>query len=249
MANQNTTVDKTRLGSVAKMMNRMVEPFGYAITPARRMVDYYLHEYTSYEEYRDVQILHNKRKIDRVFADEATMRRVAEIALTGKDGQPVTGLCHGTRNGFEQNFLNGLGQNISAIGTDISETANDYENSIHWDFHDVNPDWLGTNDFVYTNSLDQSWKPKDALTTWLGQLKDDGVLIIEHTDAHSPTNASEMDPFGVRPVAMPYVLTMWFGHQITLSHSVARKANDDQDAWLFAIRKTVPEVRPLDGDL
>ena len=44
-----------------------------------------------------------------------------------------------------------------------------------------------------------------------------------------------MDPFGVRPVAFPYVLTEWFGENIKLSHSVESKSNMAEDAWLFFI--------------
>lgn len=160
------------------------------------------------------------------------------------DGNLIKGLCHGTRNGFEQKFLNGLNVGIDALGTDISETALDYENSVQWDFHDVNEDWAGKFDFIYTNSLDQSWQPKEALSVWLGQLNKDGVLVIEHTEAHGPKEASEMDPFGVRPSVVPYILTMWFGSQISIAHSVAPKDNNGFDAWLFVISKNVETVKP-----
>lgn len=238
-------LDKLLLRPIVKLLNLVLKPVGYSVGRTREAADFYLHKYSSYEEYRDVQTFHNKRKIDQIWADKATLRRVADIAASRADGGPIRGLCHGARNGFEQSFLNDLGMNISALGTDISDTATDYENSVQWDFHDVNPEWQGAFDFIYTNSLDQSWKPKDALTTWLGQLKDTGALIIEHTADHGPGGASEMDPFGVRPVVMPYVLTMWFGSQITISHSVAKKENRDKDAWLFVIGKTVSDVVPL----
>ena len=39
----------------------------------RLEMDFYLHEYASYEEYRKVQILHNKRKINNVWADQKTL--------------------------------------------------------------------------------------------------------------------------------------------------------------------------------
>ena len=48
-----------------------------------------------------------------------------------------------------------------------------------------------------------------------------------------------MDPFGVRPTVMPYVLSMWFGSQISIEHSVEKKSNMDTDAWIFVIRKNV----------
>ena len=128
------------------------------------------------------------------------------------------------------------------IGTDISPTAKEFPNSLQWDFHDVKPDWVSRFDFVYSNSLDQSWKPRKALTTWLNQVRMGGLVILEHTETHGPGAAGHMDPFGVRPIAMPYVLTDWFGDQISISHTVEKKTNNGLDAWLFVCRKLVETV-------
>jgi hypothetical protein len=243
-------VEMSRLGRrllrpTLKVLRALLEPRGYVIVQKKEMIDYCLHEYPSYERYREVQIFHNKRKIDNVWADGTTLKRVSDLAVNNTTHRPIRGLCHGTRNGFEQNFLNSLDVGIEAIGTDISETALDYENSVQWDFHDENADWKNRFDFVYTNSLDQSWQPEQALVVWLGQLAENGILIIEHSKLHGPVGASEMDPFGVKPTVVPYVLTMWFGAQISISHTVARKDNIGQDAWLFVISKNVEHVEPL----
>ena len=227
-----------------KIFVNILNKFGYTIAPKKSLADYYLREYSSYEEYKKVQIFHNKRKINKVFADKTTLKRVANIVLNEfKDEIHIKGLCHGSRNGFEQNFLRELSEKIECIGTDISETAKNYENSVQWDFHDVNENWVGAQNFIYTNSLDQSWQPKVALQTWLSQLKPNGILIIEHTNSHTPTNASKSDPFGVRPTSVPYVLTMWFGSQISIEHSVQKKDNGRKlDAWLFVVRKNIDKV-------
>lgn len=107
------------------------------------------------------------------------------------------------------------------------------------------PDWVGAFDFVYSNSLDQGWQPRTALTAWLNQINARGIVILEVTHEHGPEGASEMDPFGVRPVVLPYVLAEWFGHQVSVSFVKDVKANMDKDVWLFAIAKTVPTVAPL----
>ena len=175
--------------------------------------------------------------------------RVAIIAVASKDkGESVKRLCHGVRNVFEQKKLESLNSSFDVIGTDISDTATNYENSVIWDFPNAREDWKGKFDFIYTNSLDQSWKPKQALTVWLEQLSLDGVLVIERTEANGPSGASEMDPFGIRPIAMPYVLTMWFGDQISKSHSVAKKGNMDRNAWLFVVSKNAEFVRPFETE-
>ena len=228
-------------------LRAVLKPFNYVVLHKKETIDFYLHKYSSYEEYRDVQVFHNKQKIHNVWADKATLDRVANILMNSFEGnRKIKGICHGTRNGFEQNYLRTLSEKIEAIGTDISETALNYKNSVQWDFHDKKDEWNLANDFVYTNSLDQSWQPKAAILTWLSQLNDDGLLIIEHTEAHGPKGASDGDPFGVRPNVMPYVLTMWFGSQISISHSVAKKDNLDLDAWLFVISKKVKEVVAID---
>ena len=234
---------------VTKLVNYALKQTGYRVVPFRHTEDFYLHKYSSYEEYSRVQIHWNKVKLNNVWADESTLNRVKDILL-GEfgDAAKINGICHGTRNGFEQNYLRSVSRKFDVVGTDISETATDYDNSVHWDFHDVNPAWIGNQDFVYTNSLDQSWQPHVAVETWLSQLKENGVLIIEHTDRHGPSGASEMDPFGVKPTVMPYVLTMWFGSQITISHSVAKKSNRDIDAWLFVIKTCQETVSLIKND-
>ena len=149
----------------------------------------------------------------------------------------ISVLCHGSRNGFEVKTLQTLLPSAYVIGTDISDNASSY-GLVEWDFHDINKDWLNSFDCIYTNSLDQSWKPKEAIETWVSQLKNDGLLIIEHTEAHSPSHASKMDPFGVRPVAFPYVISKWFGDSMAISFEIGKKSNMDLEAYLFVLRKT-----------
>lgn len=231
--------------ATAKKLNKYIfNRYGYSLVPTKNAVDYYLHKYSSYEEYAQTQIYWNKVKLNNVWADKYTLKRVKDILLNEfGNTKKIVGICHGTRNGFEQNFLRSLSNNLDVIGTDISETAKNYNNSIQWDFHDTNSNWNRNQDFVYTNSLDQSWQPHVAVQTWLSQLKQSGLLIIEHTDAHAPRGTSKMDPFGVKPRVMPYVLTAWFGSQISISHSVAKKSNMDKEAWLFVIRKNQNNIK------
>ena len=228
-----------------KSTSKILKEKGYEVVPRKKLVDYYLHKYNSYEEYKEAQIKLNKKKIDLVWADENTLKKVSNIVTNSiekqdKSQKEILGICHGTRNGFEQNFLNKIMPNSNIIGTDISETALKFENSVHWDFHDEKEEWLGKFDFVYSNSLDQSWRPKHALSTWLNQVKKDGVVILEHSIYHSPEHAGEGDPFGVRPTVMPYVLTEWFGHKISISHYLQEKSNvfsSNIKVWLFVMKK------------
>jgi hypothetical protein len=103
-----------------------------------------------YRQYRKVQIAGNKRKIQHQWIDEGSIRWIAERLLSFEQ-KPKFGICHGTRRGNEQAwFTKYLG--CPVIGTDISDTASDFPNTIQWDFHDVKPEWIDACDFVYSNS-------------------------------------------------------------------------------------------------
>ncbi|SDU37863.1 hypothetical protein [Stappia sp. ES.058] len=224
--------------SILKRTNEILDRFGKKIVSKEELVDFYLHEYDNYEQYKQTQIQFNKKKIERIWSDETTLSTVADTIKTLLQKQDISGICHGSRNGFEQSFFRKT-CSFDCIGTDISETANQFDHSVEWDFHDENPDWIEKFDFVYSNSLDQSWKPRQALTTWLAQVQKGGVVVLEHTEAHGPKGSSQMDPFGVRPNVMPYVLCDWFGFDISVMIKKTRKKNMDMDAWLFFIKKLV----------
>jgi SAM-dependent methyltransferase len=228
--------------TIKKLFDPLLSTFDLQVIRNEDTVDYYLHSYNSYKQYRDTQIAHNIRKLTNVWADDATLDLMCEELRKDRPNQRIiSGICHGTRNGFEQNHISSR-DGFEAIGTDISETAKNFERSVHWDFHNENPDWVGKFDFVYSNSLDQSWNPRSALVTWLNQLRPDGTLVIEHTDAHGPSGASEMDPFGVKPRVMPYVLIQWFGTDISIRFVESTKSNNEMKVWLFFVRKNVETV-------
>ncbi len=201
-------------------------------------VPFKLHNYSSYNEYRDTQIFHNKRKINEVWADEKTLGMVCsrirqEFGSTTK----LFGICHGSRNGFEQNWI-ATQLNAEVVGTDISETATLFPRSVQWDFHDPNPAWTGNCDFIYTNSWDQSWKPREAICTWHDQAKVGGLIFIEHTELHGPQGQSEMDPFGATPEFVPYLLCDWLGHKIAIEIIHGVKPNKKgRKVWLFVLKR------------
>ena len=124
------------------------------------------------------------------------------------NGLGVNGLCHGARNGYEvEYFRKHLDSEV--IGTDISDTAKNFPNMVVWDFHDQNPKWVNSFDFVYSNSLDQALYPEKALKTWANQLNENGRIYIDLTLDHSTRGAGAMDPFGADPMVMPYLFFEW----------------------------------------
>ena len=151
----------------------------------------------------------------------------------------INGICHGSRNGFEQEFFNKNIKNSKVLGTDISDTAKNFRNSIVWDFHKENKLWIGEFDFVYTNSLDQSYDPKLALTTWLDQINKNGYIFIEHSEQHGVASSGKMDPFGVEAIFFPYLLFEWFSHRITLKIIKSIKKNKSNAPVCFFIIKKI----------
>lgn len=158
-------------------------------------------EFASHDDYVQVQIAGNKRKIDRVFADEITVGLICDYL---RPHNPRLGLCHGSRNGSEVHwFKQQLG--IEVMGTDISDTAADY-GLVQWDFHDRNPDWVGRFDFIYTNSHDHAREPEKAFDAWMEQLAPGGFLFLEHTRLHGAVGQSTLDPLAIEPQIVPFFI-------------------------------------------
>ena len=225
---------------IKDLINKTLIKFGYRISKTNTTDRLFkIYKYKNYDEYKDTQIFFNKQKINKVWADENTLKIVSNFLKENIKSEKIKGLCHGSRNGFEQKcFINEI-PNAEVIGTDISETANDYDNSIVHDFHDEKKDWIENFDFVYSNSLDQSYDPEKALNTWINQVKKDRYVIIEHSDQHGVISSGKMDPFGVEANFFPYLLTEWFGHKISLKIIKSIKKNkNDAPVYFFIMKKT-----------
>ena len=226
---------------IKNKINKFLFLFGYRISKVNNTGELVkIHKYNNYEEYKKTQVYFNKKKIDKVWADEKTLKTISDFLKSHISSANLHGLCHGSRNGFEQNFFNNEIKNSSIIGTDISETAINYQNSIVHDFHDEKVEWINNFDFVYTNSLDQSYDPKKALNVWLNQIKKDRYIIIEHSDQHGVISAGKMDPFGIETNFFPYLLTEWFGHKISIKIIKGTKVNkSNAPVFLFVIKKLI----------
>ena len=97
-----TKILKTLLFYFLRIINKFLENFNYSIKKKQELIQ--LYKYSSYEEYKEKQTYFNKKKIDRVFADEITLKIVIDEINKNFPKKKLNGICHGTRNGFEQNF-------------------------------------------------------------------------------------------------------------------------------------------------
>lgn len=139
----------------------------------------------SFDEYVAAQVEANRRKQNVVWV------RKRNIAfLSGYIGHARIIVCHGTRNGKEQQYFREHFPDAWIVGTEISPSAEDYPMTIRHDFHEP----VGfVSDVTYTNALDHAFDPDRAIRTWLSET---GLLLIEHSDCDFDDKVTRFDPFG-----------------------------------------------------
>ena len=168
-----------------------------------------LYKYKNYDEYVKSQRKACEKKHKNVWVNEENIKFLCDIL---QERKPVFGICHGVRQGFEQQYFKKYLKNAEVIGTEIGETT--APNTIQWDFNKENPEWLGKCDFVYSNSFDHSYDPKQTIKTWANQLKKGGLLIIEYDrqnehkgDISQPVNKT--DPLSIDAREMIEKIPEW----------------------------------------
>lgn len=147
-----------------------------------------------YERYKKVQIEGNKQKIGLQWVTEESVMYLSKYILR-EYGRPQFGICHGTRRGLEQQWFRKHLDCDDVIGTEISDTATQFPNTIQWDFHESRPEWLNATDFIYSNSWDHSYDPVKLFNAWMSCLKPGGLCFLEHTP--NQTTVNELDPLGL----------------------------------------------------
>lgn len=222
---------------IFKSLNKFFAIYNYSLIKNKKRFQVY--EYKNYEEYKKIQIETNHRKLDRVFADYKTLNLIINEIKNNFKSQKILGICHGTRNGYEQEFfINNL--DCEVIGTEISDNAEQFKNTIMWDFHDIKEEWVGKFNFLYSNSLDQSYKPLEALNVWFDQLAQNGIMIIEHAD--TSFESSITDPFATDQYYFSYLLSKKFSFKasikiIEFEKPQKKRSGENIKIWLFMIKK------------
>lgn len=136
-----------------------------------------LYKHKNYMEYVEAQIVKNTKKVQNVWVENSEINLIVNH-IKNNIKNPSFGLCHGVRNGWEVSKLKEL-LNIKVIGTDISPTANEFENVIQWDFHEINKDWDNV-DFIYSNSFDHAYDPHKCLDVWMDCIKRKSGICYIH---------------------------------------------------------------------
>jgi hypothetical protein len=153
-----------------------------------------LHEYESYEQYKEIQIRTNKKKLKKVFCGANELSLIVNY-IKDKNLKVEHGVCHGVRRGFENQYFKDQ-LNADVFGTEISDTATKFTDVIEWDFHEVKEEWIKKFDLIYSNSMDHSYKPKECLDAWMSTLSDNGRLYLHWTKYSLPKHSNQKDPFG-----------------------------------------------------
>jgi len=153
-----------------------------------------IHKYKSYKHYVNTQIAGNKANADGQWCDEREIEFLSNYLL--KNYRDIKfAICHGCKQGNEQKWF-GKHTKAKVIGTDITDVAERYPNTICWDFHEVKPEWVDNVDFIYSNAFDHSYDPKKCLKAWMSCVKKTGCCIIEWSIASLVEHSNMTDPFG-----------------------------------------------------
>jgi hypothetical protein len=156
--------------------------------------------------YRRLQTEANKMKIENQWVPEEHIQLLSAY-LRAMGVQVSRGVCHGTRRGNEQVwFRKHLGAQADVFGTEISDNATEFPHTIQWDFHEVDPDWVGQMELVYSNSWDHAHDPETAFAGWISSLRPGGFLMLDHGWNYQPERVTAMDPFGISEAGLVAML-------------------------------------------
>ena len=145
-----------------------------------------IHQYKNYDEYVEIQTRTNKEKLDWVYAKKDVIEQICNHKKIANNI-----ICHGTRNGAEQNYFKEFFPDAYIIGTEISSTASEFPMTIQHDFTMQKSEWIEKFDVIYSNSFDHTIDPEKTITTWAEQLSNTGILYLEYADSQSIGNDAD----------------------------------------------------------
>ena len=149
-----------------------------------------VYKYKDYDHFVERQTFYNKKKLHWVLIKEEHIEW-----MVSRCSFPSTIICHGTRNGKEQQlFKKHTGPSSYVIGTEISETATKFPMTVQHDFAIPKKEWIGYFDIVYSNSFDHSFDPDKTMTTWIEQLANNGKMFIDWNHDQNTGIPHESDP-------------------------------------------------------
>jgi hypothetical protein len=168
-----------------------------------------VYKYRSYDEYVSAQKSAFKRKYKNVWAIEENIAAISEYL---KPLNPQRGLCHGVRQGWEVKWFRQYLPSCETIGSEIGHAIKPWV--FKWDFNQVHPEWIGAFDFVYSNSFDHAYDPRQTLTLWSKQARQGGRIILEYDRRQEHTgeiskSVNPTDPVSIKVDELIGVIPQW----------------------------------------
>jgi len=196
-----------------------------------------------YPEYKDNQIFASEIKLNNVnYEHHLQLFRTLVKELPAFSGGSVRVLCHGIRNGSEvvalKDLLRERYRSVQVLGTDINPRVNDFNFGIHMDFQNKLPVGLGKFDVIFSNSLDQAFDPKLALSNWLSSLSSSPTsrLVLFSSALHGKMGTGKLDPFSCEPEFFPFVFLEWFDKKACVERILFPSNSESRDV-LFLIKR------------
>lgn len=167
-----------------------------------------LYKYKNYAEYIKSQQTANKRKSGNIWAKEENIKYIAEYV---RKFNPLYGMCHGVRQGWEVIWFKEY-LLCQIFGTEIGKIR--HSNIIQWDFNRQNPDWIGHFDFIYSNSFDHAFQPELTIQVWAEQLQPNGLIILEYDRRQEHTgeiskSINKTDPVSIKFNELKELIPQW----------------------------------------
>lgn len=205
---------------------------------------YVQHIYSDYDTYKRIQEDANKKKINAQYVKKSHIFFLAD--WLSEQGVAVDfALCHGVRRGKEQAWFNRRLHGAKVIGTDISETATQFPDTVQWDFHEENPAWANRAAFVYSNSWDHAYDPAKAMVAWANCLVPGGRLFLDHTPGHLPAATNAMDPFGATEAALVKLLNDSCADFGAVETVLDRSAADEYPCRVVVFKRNIAPLKTL----
>ena len=172
-----------------------------------------------------------------MWADELNLKLISEYIFNHSNQKKLIGICHGSRNGYEQKKFKELIKNSIVLGLIFQKPLKIMKIVLFGTF--MMPKKNGKIILILFILIHWSklWSQK-GLETWINQLNTNGMLFIELSDQHNVQSSGKMDPFGVDPEYFPYLLIDWFKHKISISVLKSIKENKSKaPVWIYVIKK------------
>lgn len=177
-----------------------------------------IYKYKNYSEYVSCQKEANARKSENIWAIEENIKFLADYI--NKNIEAKTGLCHGTRGGYEQSWFRKYISDCDVIGTEIGDAS--APNTVQWDFNKQNPDWIDKFDFIYSNSFDHAFNPLETIKIWFEQLKSGGYIFLEYDKRQEHTgeiskSVNKTDPVSITIDELITLIPVWLDYKCKIS--------------------------------